>query len=312
MTAIKMQITLANLRANRNAIETAAGSRIAGVTNASKVKQQLGGALAIMTTTPTMIVAFNGTINPARLDAAVKANATLKRVIIGVDRVLTDVPPSLLPATPPPAGTQRPATGGPATGGPATRPTVNPPSRNGSEQGFSLFTAGLGINQIVGDDKRGIDFPPVLTWDIDGFMGPNGPRTYTYYMDDQGNGYCIVAEDEAGVIRLITSISGSKSQTPLTSAGAKPVVNFIAHDLRNINNTVKGLASSVSNPDSSVSDVIVPLHTSLRTLMDNIKVSISAANAASNNLPSAQAAGRRNKTNNNRVTRMKSRRSQKK
>ena len=118
VTAIKMQITLANLKANRNAIEAAAGSRIVGVANSSGVKQQLGGALVTMTTTPTLIVAFNGTIDPTRLNTAVKASAALKKVIVGVDTRVTPVPLSIKPVT---------ATGT-ATGTPTTTPTTRPPT----------------------------------------------------------------------------------------------------------------------------------------------------------------------------------------
>ena len=119
-TAVSIQITINNLKANKEEIQKEAGHTILGYTEKSgKNPVQLGGsltpdgtfdeeggALAMLTTLYTYIVIFNGVVNVTAFASKVAANATLKK-IMNVDTKLTDIPASFMKllSTPPPINT---------------------------------------------------------------------------------------------------------------------------------------------------------------------------------------------------------------
>ena len=119
-TAIKIQIKPANLTANKEEIEAAAGHKILGYTDKSGNKpvqlggslnpdgtfDEQGGALATITMLSTYVVVFNGAVNATAFASKVAANPALKK-IMNVDTKLTDVPASFaeLLSTPPPSNT---------------------------------------------------------------------------------------------------------------------------------------------------------------------------------------------------------------
>jgi hypothetical protein len=120
-TAIKIQIKPANLTANKEDIEAAAGGhKILGYTDKSGNKpvqlggslnpdgtfEEQGGALATITMLSTFIVVFNGAVNPTAFASNVAKTPALKK-IMNVDTKLTDVPASFaeLLSTPPPSNT---------------------------------------------------------------------------------------------------------------------------------------------------------------------------------------------------------------
>ncbi len=119
-TAVSIQITINNLKANKEEIQKEAGHTILGYTEKSgKNPVQLGGsltpdgtfdeeggALAMFTTLYTYIVIFNGVVNVTAFASKVAANATLKK-IMNVDTKLTDIPASFMKllSTPPPSNT---------------------------------------------------------------------------------------------------------------------------------------------------------------------------------------------------------------
>lgn len=119
-TAIKIQIKPANLTANKEEIEAAAGHKILGYTDKSGNKpvqlggslnpdgtfDEEGGALSTITLLSTYIVVFNGAVNATAFGSKVAANPALKK-IMNVDTKLTDVPASFteLLSTPPPSNT---------------------------------------------------------------------------------------------------------------------------------------------------------------------------------------------------------------
>jgi hypothetical protein len=143
-TAIKIQIKPANLTANKEEIEAAAGGhKILGYTDKSGKKpvklqaggslnpdgtfDEEGGALATITMLSTYIVVFNGAVNPTAFASKVASTPALKK-IMNVDTKLTDVPSSFteLLSAPPPSNTGSSNTGSSNTGSSNTGSSAPP------------------------------------------------------------------------------------------------------------------------------------------------------------------------------------------
>ena len=122
-TAVKIQITPDNLKANKEGIEAAAGHKILGYTNSKGEKPvQLGGSLnpdgtfeeeggalktfGLTTTLSTYVVIFNGEVNVTAFASNVEKTPALKK-IMNVDSKTTPIPASFaeLLSTPPPSNT---------------------------------------------------------------------------------------------------------------------------------------------------------------------------------------------------------------